>query len=736
MNNPIIKIKNIFKRYDVKPKSIDVLKDVNVEISQGEFAMIFGPSGSGKSTLLNVLLGLEDATKGSINFAGVDITNANSEELANFRKKNVGIIYQQPYWIKSLNVQENVAFPLVLRGYSKIDANTKALKMLEQFELSEWATFLPSELSSGQQQKVSLARALITDPQIIVADEPTGNLDYKSGKELSEYLQKLSIEGKTVIMVTHNIDNLDFAKRFLYIFDGKIVRDSVITKDNIKEIKESLITENKVDDGTAVPYKADLSNLSNPKRKREQNSGFFKNIFTTIGLVILSTILVIVSLTYRILHKVFSISVIFKPLDKLITGIYDKFIDILDKSKIQSISYIDIFELSFKNLFAKRNRALITIGGVALGIGFTAFLVSIGFGIENLVISQVAELEQLKQIDVYPSLGESVIINEDALGTLKGLDHVEQTYPVISIAGNVNYQDSNADVVVYGVQSAYLNTIESKITTGNLFEDNPISGNEGIVVNQSFLDVIGLNSGNAINKTLKISYILTDSAQKTDKTSEPKSFDYTIVGVISSNDAPKAYAPIQDVQSLGIKNYSQVRLVTSDQTDVDTLRQQLNVLGFRTTAILDTVQQIQGFFDNARVVFAIVGFVALFVAALGMFNTLTVSLLERTKEVGLMKAIGMRAEEVKHLFLSESITMGLLGGIVGILFGVIAGNLLSFIISLISISRGYGYLNLVNLPISSAVIILLISGITGVLTGLYPATRATKISALDALRYE
>jgi len=212
--------------------------------------------------------------------------------------------------------------------------------------------------------------------------------------------------------------------------------------------------------------------------------------------------------------------------------------------------------------------------------------------------------------------------------------------------------------------------------------------------------------------------------------------DYTIVGVIPEGKNPIFYIPFIDLRSLGITNYSQAKISTETQKGLPEVRQKIEAMGYVTQSVADTVSQINSLFSTARSVFALLGMVALAVAALGMFNTLTVSLLERTREVGLMKAMGMRSEEVKELFLTESMVMGFYGGILGIVLGVVAGKFLSLILTIFALSRGAGVINISHVPFYFIVLIAVLSLGVGIATGIYPARRATKISALNALRYE
>lgn len=238
MPKPIITIENLQKSYIVGGQEVQILKDISFEIATGDFMIIFGPSGCGKSTLLHSILGLEEPSKGKVTFLGQDLyDNFTEDDRSEFRKMHIGMVYQQPNWVKSLSVIENVAFPLLLLGYEKQNAMSQARVLLKTIEMENWANYVPTELSSGQQQRIALIRALITNPQIIIADEPTGNLDYESGQKLMElltyYNQK---EQKTIVTVTHDLEYLKFSKTAVKILDGKVVQ---IYK-NIEEIEKQV----------------------------------------------------------------------------------------------------------------------------------------------------------------------------------------------------------------------------------------------------------------------------------------------------------------------------------------------------------------------------------------------------------------------------------------------------------------------------------------------------------------
>lgn len=233
---PVIEVNDLYKDFEVGKGRVEVLKGINLKIYSGEFVIIFGPSGCGKSTLLNTLVGLETPTKGTVEVRGHDLYKMKADERATFRRKKYGIIYQQSNWIKSLNVLENVAFPLCVSGESDRKATQRARNLLHLFRLEEFERNLPTELSGGQQQRVSVTRALITNPWILIADEPTGNLDTISAADLMYALQFLNSELKrTVIMVTHNPDYEKYATAVIKMEDGQIKSTNVRKKVSIDE---------------------------------------------------------------------------------------------------------------------------------------------------------------------------------------------------------------------------------------------------------------------------------------------------------------------------------------------------------------------------------------------------------------------------------------------------------------------------------------------------------------------
>ncbi len=221
----VIEVKSLYKLYRVGDEVVRALDGVGFEIFKGEFCAIVGTSGSGKSTLLNMLAGLEKPTRGSVVIAGQHIENLTEEQLVRFRRDNVGFIFQSFHLLGTMNAVENVALPLSFRGVPRDVRMRKADQMLDLVKLKKHKKHLPSQMSGGQQQRVGVARALVVDPKIIFADEPTGNLDSHTSEEVMRLMQQVVREQKkTLVMVTHDSHLATYADRVFHIRDGKILK--------------------------------------------------------------------------------------------------------------------------------------------------------------------------------------------------------------------------------------------------------------------------------------------------------------------------------------------------------------------------------------------------------------------------------------------------------------------------------------------------------------------------------
>jgi ABC-type lipoprotein release transport system permease subunit len=348
-----------------------------------------------------------------------------------------------------------------------------------------------------------------------------------------------------------------------------------------------------------------------------------------------------------------------------------------------------------------------------------------GKPVYETVCIQQKYIQKIGQYAFADVLGESTAAASLAEGFVDQAQSVLATEVVASTEGQLEF---------VSVQASPSATTKTASKEKLKFKDSP---SRTALVSLGLIKLLNIPESSAVGTAFNVSYIISKSLYPE---IEGKAFTeeqpYKIAGIIDDEESQYFYIPFADMQQLGLKNYSQLKVVVNDKNSLGKVRKQIETYGYKTASTSDTVSQIESLFSNLRVVLVLLGMVALGVASLGMFNTLTVSLLERTREIGGMKTMGMISNEVQDLFLAEAMIMGLSGGIGGVTLGFLSGKIISFLVSIIAISRGQGYLELAYVPPYLVAVIIVFSFIVGVLTGIYPAQRAKKISALNALRYE
>jgi putative ABC transport system ATP-binding protein len=226
-NETLIRLDNLSKVYRTDSVETTALNQINVDVKVGEFVAVMGPSGCGKSTLLNIVGMLDNPSDGAYYFLGEDVSGYRETKLADIRKRNIGFIFQSFNLIDELSVRENIELALLYHDVPASERKTRAFEVMERMEIAHRADHMPSQLSGGQQQRVAVARAVIAKPNLILADEPTGNLDSQNGKEVMDLLTNLNKMGTTILMVTHSPSHAEYARRDINLFDGEVITEQL-----------------------------------------------------------------------------------------------------------------------------------------------------------------------------------------------------------------------------------------------------------------------------------------------------------------------------------------------------------------------------------------------------------------------------------------------------------------------------------------------------------------------------
>lgn len=409
-------------------------------------------------------------------------------------------------------------------------------------------------------------------------------------------------------------------------------------------------------------------------------------------------------------------------------------------SKKYSAKYIRmriLLSMAYKNLLFKRLRTFLTVLGVVIGIGAIVFLVSLGLGLQKVVTDEIVGSNSVKAIDVSSPKPKTIKLNEDAVNKFAQYPKVESVAQTFSFAGKVVFQSSNTDTVINGSDQNYLELSSFKLVEG---EKIAIPSDDQVIVNTSLLKTIGISDNAKIMKQKIKLVIPKDKRQEASGGAEVKEDfekEVTVVGVIDSGSGAEVFTTDTLLLSSGFQDYNQVKVVVNTKEDVPAVRKQIESLGFITASPVDTLEQINQVFTILNFLLAGFGGIGMVIAVLGMFNTLTISLLERTKEIGLLISLGARRKDVKRLFVIEALALSFMGAVFGLIAAWGLGKGINMALYNLAQSRGVqDTFSVFFIPIWLIIGILAFTAITGLIVVAYPARRASRISPIDALRHE
>lgn len=631
----LLKLENIKKEYKIsKSNKQIILNDINLELSSGEFVCIYGESGSGKSTLMNIIGGLDNNYDGKVKIDDVSIKEL---DLDNYRRDKIGFVFQNFNLIPYLTVFENVMLMLDMVKLKEKEKIKKTKEALRKVGLIKHSHKKPNELSGGMKQRVALARAIINEPDIILADEPTGALDKKNANKVLNILKNLSLEGKLVIVVTHSNNVKKFANKIITLDSGKIIKfnnicDNKIDKKSSKTLKRSL--------NSSICIKLGINNI-------------FKNIKRNILIIIAS-----------------SIGVIGILISLYVGSGVKKYINDEIKNNIDPLSF-------------------------------------------NITEKGKNELYDIKYY------------SESEISKIKKIKHIKNIVKNVSYSSAyIIYKNKKYDLVSL---SSYTNMNEKNIKKGNILKDNDIVFSEYLENN---ID------GNVIDNYVSL-YLLDISNL------EPKmiSDDLKVSGIYKNgkidllNNSNYAYVKYETLEKI-YNDYdmklkpTELKIEIDNKNNIEYVKKEIKKLGYELSNMQDYTNTIFDYLDIATFIISSFSFISLIVSIIMIITIFNINVLERTKEIGIFRAIGFRKKDIKRIFKTEAILIGFLTGISSSYFSIIISKL----IKKVTISKFN--VDLLNVEFKYIIYGLIISIIVCFAGSMYPSNKASKLNIVDALRYE
>ncbi len=385
-----------------------------------------------------------------------------------------------------------------------------------------------------------------------------------------------------------------------------------------------------------------------------------------------------------------------------------------------------------------RSRTILTILGISVGIGAILFLVSLGYGLQQLILNRITTSDALLSLDVTTADVSGLRMNSESEKQISAITGVDKTSPMVTSQAQIRIDDISSELLMNFVNHEFFLLDGTVLKKGNFYTDEFKDKNK-IIISSAALQLFNLSEEDAFGKIVKFTIFVSGDEEAQEKIT--RSFveleqEFKIIGIVEEESSSYVYLPFSVSQDLGIDNYSKIKVKADKKENLDIIRESIIDKGFMVSALSDIIEQANQIFKVVQIVLASFGIVALIVSAIGMFNTMTIALLERTQEIGIMKALGATSVDIWNMFLAESVVIGFLGGLGGIIIGIIGGEIFNYGLNFLAGALGGEKIDLFYTPLWFGLTIIIFSTIVGLMTGFYPARRAANINCLEALRYK
>ncbi|MDD5527957.1 MAG: ABC transporter permease [Patescibacteria group bacterium] len=399
------------------------------------------------------------------------------------------------------------------------------------------------------------------------------------------------------------------------------------------------------------------------------------------------------------------------------------------------MKFSDALTLSTRMFKNRPMRTFLTILGVSVGIGTVLFLVSLGYGLQKVILERITTADSLLSLDVSPGVSSLVELTQDNVDKIAKIDGVVETSRLANISSQINLGDKTANGAVMAADQSFFRLNGVNASYGKI-----ISSDDSLdaVISTAALKLFDLSQADAIGKQIQLTlYTTSINSEGFEEVKIVKRDDnYTIVGITEDENSVYVYVPLKSIADVNISKFDQLKAKIVNNSVMESVRTQIIAQGFLVSSLSDTIDQANKIFQVIQIILFSFGFIALLVSAIGMFNTMTISLLEKTNEIGIMRSLGITGKDIRAIFFMESGIMGFLGGFGGVAVGYFAGVVVNFGFNILARNLGGKALALFYTPSIFIFFIIFFSTIVGLLTGIFPSYRASKLNPLDALRYK